>query len=159
MMSHLRHSAALALKQIIYRRRGEPCVIGRHTLRYVPGTRPVRLRYKSSDNDVVRYDALQVELFAAELSEGDVAIDVGAHAGQYSLIMAAMCGNSGQVVAFEPAPYARQMLQRNLQLNPSIKGAGIEPLAVSDMPGEAVLYRSPTASRRRCRYHLRTAPL
>jgi FkbM family methyltransferase len=136
----LRHSAALALKQIIYRRRGEPYVVGRHTLRYVPGTRPVRLRYKSSDNDVVRYDALQVELFAVELSEGDVAIDVGAHAGQYSLIMAAMCGANGQVVAFEPDPYARRALQRNLRLNPSIKTPGIESMAVSDAPGEAVLY-------------------
>jgi hypothetical protein len=85
-------------------------MIGPHMLRYVPGTRPVRLRYKRSDNDVVRYDALQIELFAAELSEGDVAIDIGAHAGQYSLIMTAMCGMSGQVVAFEPDPYARQAL-------------------------------------------------
>jgi FkbM family methyltransferase len=136
----LRHNAALALKQIIYRRRGEPYVVDRHTLRYIPGTRPVRLRYKSSDNDVVRYDALQVELFAAQLSEGDVAIDIGAHAGQYSLIMAAMCGTSGRVVAFEPDPYARQALQRNLRLNPSIKTLGIESMAVSDAPGVAVLY-------------------
>jgi FkbM family methyltransferase len=140
MMSHLRHRAALALKQIIYRQRGEPYTIGCHTLRYVPGTRPVRLRYKGSDNDVVRYDALQVELFAAELSEGDVSIDVGAHAGQYSLMMAAMCGSSGQVVAFEPDPYARQALQRNLRLNPSIKTPRIESMAVSDAPGDAVLY-------------------
>jgi FkbM family methyltransferase len=140
MMSHVRHNAVLALKRIIYRRRGEPYVIGRHTLRYVPGTRPVRFRYKSSDNDVVRYDALQVELFAANLSEGDVAIDVGAHAGEYSLIMAAICGASGRVVAFEPDPHANQLLRRNLQLNPRIKTPRIEPLALSDAPGEAILY-------------------
>jgi FkbM family methyltransferase len=140
MMSRLRHTTALALKQIIYRQSGEPYMIGPHMLRYVPGTRPVRLRYKRSDNDVVRYDALQIELFAAELSEGDVAIDIGAHAGQYSLIMAAMCGMSGQVVAFEPDPYALQALQRNLRLNPSIKPPTVESMAVSEMPGEAVLY-------------------
>jgi FkbM family methyltransferase len=140
MVSHLRHGAALALKHIIYRQHGEPYVVGHHTLRYIPGTRPVRLRHKSSDNDVVRYDALQVELIAAELSEGDVAIDVGAYVGQYSLILAAMCGASGQVVAFEPDPYARRMLQQNLRLNPSIKMPRIEPLAVSDVPGEAILY-------------------
>jgi FkbM family methyltransferase len=139
-MSHVRRNAALALKQIIYRQRGEPYVVGRHTLRYVPGTRPVRLRYTSSDNDVVRYDALQIGLLAAELSEGDVAIDVGAHAGQYSLIMAARCGVSGQVVAFEPDPYARQMMQQNLQLNRNVKKPRIESMAVSDAPGEAVLY-------------------
>jgi FkbM family methyltransferase len=138
--SQVRHNITLALKEIIYRRRGEPYAVGRYTLRYAPGTRPVRLRYKGSDNDVVRYDALQIELFSRELSEGDVAIDVGAHAGQYSLIMAAMCGASGRVVAFEPDPYARQMLQRNLRLNPSLKTPRIESMAVSDAPGEAVLY-------------------
>ena len=70
MMSYLRHNTALALKQIIYRQRYEPYVVGRHTLRYIPGTRPVRLSYKNTDNAVVHYDALQVELFAAQLSEG-----------------------------------------------------------------------------------------
>lgn len=140
MIAHLRHNAALALKQVIYRQRGEPYVVGGHTLRYVPGTRPVRLRYKTSDNDVVRYDALQIELFAADLSDGDLAVDVGAHAGQYALMMAAMCGASGKVVAFEPDPYARQVLHRNLRLNPSIETLRIEAMAVSDTPGKAVLY-------------------
>ena len=139
-LSQFRHRAALGLKQIIYGQRGEPYVIGRHTLRYMPGTRPVRLRYKRSENDVVRYDALQIELFTTALSEGDVAIDVGAHAGQYSLIMAAMCGRGGQVIAFEPDPYARRMLLRNLRLNPALKTPSVEPMAVSDTPGEALLY-------------------
>jgi FkbM family methyltransferase len=54
--------------------------------------------------------------------------------------MAAMCGATGQVVAFEPDPHARQMLRRNLRLNPRIKTPRIESMAVSDAPGEAILY-------------------
>jgi FkbM family methyltransferase len=81
-----------------------------------------------------------VELFSTALSEGDVAIDVGAHAGQYALIMAARCGASGQVIAFEPDPHARKRFERNLALNPDIKRPTINALALSNAPGEAVLY-------------------
>jgi FkbM family methyltransferase len=136
----LSHGAALRLKTLLYGRRGEPFPLGDQVLRYAPGTRPVRARYETSPNDSVRYDALQVRLFREGLSEGDTAIDIGAHAGQYALIMAAMCGNSGHVTAFEPDPYARQLLQRNIALNPRIKAPTIEALAVSGAPGEAVLY-------------------
>ena len=139
-MDNLRHWLTLKAKKLIYGRSGEPYRVGGHTIRYVPGTRPVRLAYLDSRNDNVRYDALQVQLFANELGEGDVAIDIGAHCGQYALVMAAMCGRQGTVVAFEPDPYARTVLERNLSLNPAIKPPRIESMAVSDAAGEAVLY-------------------
>ena len=56
--------------------------------RLKPGTRPVRLRYVESANSNVRYYALQVQLFNKGLKEGNFAIDVGAHAGQYAILMA-----------------------------------------------------------------------
>jgi len=140
MLANIQHKIVLVLKRLIYGQRGEPYRIAGRMLRYTPGTRPVRLRYTKSTNDNARYDALQVQLFADRLSEGDIAIDVGAHRGQYSIIMAAMCGQTGEVVAFEPDPYALETLQRNLELNPKVKRPTIEPLAVSDAPGEAVLY-------------------
>jgi FkbM family methyltransferase len=134
------HAIALRLKQLIYGRRGEPYAIGGRVLRYAPGTRPVRTRYVTSPNDNVRYDAMQVRMFAEGLKEGDTAIDIGAHAGQYALIMAAMCGRSGRVIAFEPDPYARRAFERNIALNPLVEAPTVEPSAVSDAPGEAVLY-------------------
>jgi FkbM family methyltransferase len=106
----------------------------------VPGTRPVRLRYVDSANDNARYDALQLTLLSNGLNEGDTAIDVGAHCGQYALPMAAFCGLSGRVIAFEPDPYARSVLLRNIALNPDIRSPTIERAAVSDKTGEAVLY-------------------
>jgi FkbM family methyltransferase len=132
MSALISHETALRLKQLVWGRRGEPYAIAGQVLRYTPGTRPVRRRYASSPNPAVRYDAMQAQLFAEALGEGDTALDVGAHAGQYALIMAARCGQSGHVAAFEPDPHARRKLERNIAL--------VEALAVSDAPGEAVLY-------------------
>ncbi len=136
----LSHNTALRLKELVWGRRGEPYAICGQILRYAPGTRPVRTRYADSPNPAVRYDALQAQLFAESLGEGDTAIDIGAHAGQYALIMAARCGRSGHVAAFEPDPHARLKLERNIALNPAVKPPVVEALAVSDSPGEAVLY-------------------
>ncbi len=140
MLDAFRHKSALALKRMIYGRKGEPYRVQGHALRFVPGTRPIRLKYARSTNDVSRYEALQVELFSTQLGEGDVAIDIGAHAGEFSLIMAVMCGRSGRVVAFEPDPYARKVLMHNIGLNPQIKAPLVEELAVSDGDGETWLY-------------------
>jgi FkbM family methyltransferase len=136
----LSHESVLRLKSIVYGRRGEPYDVGGRRLRFAPGTRPVRMRYRTSPNDNVRYDALQAELLSKGLREGDTAIDIGAHAGQYALIMAAMCGPRGRVIAFEPDPHARRLLAHNIALNPGVTPPVVEALAVSDAPGEAVLY-------------------
>jgi FkbM family methyltransferase len=130
----------LRLKSLVYGRRGEPYPIAGQVLRYAPGTRPVRTRYEDSPNPAIRYDAMQARLFAEGLNAGDTALDVGAHAGQYALIMAARCGPGGHVAAFEPDPHARRMLQQNIALNPQLKAPVVEALAASDAPGEAVLY-------------------
>jgi FkbM family methyltransferase len=74
------------------------------------------------------------------LNEGDVALDIGAHSGSYTLLMASLCGQTGQVVAFEPDPYARQLLVKNLSLNPGIKPPAVEGCACSDEIGEATLF-------------------
>lgn len=140
MLGSLRHDIANSLKSLVYARRGEPYTINGRTLRYVPGTRPVRLRYLNSDNRNARYDALQVKWLADNLKEGDTAIDIGAHYGIYSILMAAMCGPTGTVIAFEPDPYARKMLERNLALNTDIKTPRVESIACSDTAGEATLF-------------------
>lgn len=141
MLRRIRHQAALASKRFLYGKRGEPYSIRGHTLRYIPGTRPTKLKYANSENDLVaRYDALQLRLITENLSAGDTAIDIGAHCGQYAILMAALCGFTGQVIAFEPDPYARVTLAHNIKLNPSIKPPQVEMLAVSDCSGQSFLY-------------------
>src|SRR6185295_10071572 len=96
--SRLRADAVIAVKQALYFRRGEPYQVAGQTLRYLPGTRPVRLSHASSTNGINRYDALQIQALVDGLREGDTALDIGAHAGQYAVLMAALCGQAGRVV-------------------------------------------------------------
>jgi FkbM family methyltransferase len=140
MTAGLRHRFLLRLKRALYGGHGEPYRIAGQTLRYLPGTRPIRLRYARSKCSNARYDALQVVWLTEHLHEGDIAIDIGAHCGTYSILMAALCGQGGRVVAFEPDPYARELLAINLALNPRIKRPVVEALACSDEVGQGVLF-------------------
>ena len=45
-----------------------------------------------------------------------------------------------KVYSFEPDPYARQNLEKNLNLNPSLKRPIVESLACSDQAGQTVLF-------------------
>jgi FkbM family methyltransferase len=140
MIQAFKHRAVLAIKHLLYGRSGEPYRVAGTVLRFVPGTRPVLAKYRTSPNSVVRYDALQVEMVVEQLQPGDFALDIGAHAGQYALIMATRCGPSGKVIAFEPDHYARKVFARNLDLNQATPMPTIEALALSDRSGSATLY-------------------
>jgi len=137
------HRLVLAAKRCVFAGRGEPFRVGSKTLRFVPGTRPVRLRYQTSDNSINRYDAMQLAWILNNLREGDIALDVGAHGGQCAIAMAERCGTTGTVIAFEPNPLARALLLRNINLNPSIKSPTVESFACSDTTdGITNLYQS-----------------
>ncbi len=127
-------------KSFLYRNRGEPYAFHGSNYYFVPGTRPVRTKYKNSPNDNTRYDALQVELVDSVLQEGDHAIDVGAHAGQYGILMSAKCGATGSVVCFEPDPGALDRLRQNVALNPQIKEPEIVTIACSDQRGKVSFF-------------------
>jgi FkbM family methyltransferase len=142
-----KHHIVLGAKKCLFFRRGEPYQIAGRTLRFIPGTRPVRLRYQRSRNGVNRHDALQLAWMLENLTEGDVALDVGANYGQCAVVMAELCGASGHVIAFEPNPDARDILERNFDLNPSIRRATVEPFACSDTTSADVeFYRNRQAS-------------
>jgi len=51
------------------------------------------------------------------LRPGDVAIDVGAHVGYFSLLFRLLAGNAGAVYAFEPMPDTYNRLLRNVMRN------------------------------------------
>ena len=136
----LRHTLPQWIKRVRYGRQGEPYRIDGHTLRYQPGSRPVRLAYLTSPNDNVRFDAIQIDLLRRGIRPGDTVLDVGAHHGQYGILMAAFAGPTGTVVCFEPDPYARSGLGRNVALNPDLRPPRVEALALSDAEGEATLF-------------------
>jgi FkbM family methyltransferase len=62
------------------------------------------------------FEPLTLKLVKSLLKPGDIAIDVGAHIGIYTIFMAKIVSPKGVVVAVEPSPI-RKYLVRNIKLN------------------------------------------
>ena len=73
------------------------------------------------------------------LEPGKVVVDVGANFGIYSLAAARLVGDSGTVLAFEPAAESFGILEQNVHLN---RVGNIRPfrMGLSDRDGKARLY-------------------
>ncbi len=84
------------------------------------------------------YEAAVGKWLRETVKPGDVAYDVGAHAGYWSLYLSVLCGLRGCVFAFEPSPINFQRLQRNLQLNQKTNIMGVN-FGVSDEEAEAFI--------------------
>jgi FkbM family methyltransferase len=69
---------------------------------------------------------------------GEVALDIGAHAGDYSLRLSK---RFVRVIAFEPDPTNKYCLETNLRVN-KVENVTVDPRAVSGTVGKAVLRRS-----------------
>jgi len=76
-------------------------------------------------------------LFAPTIAADAVIADVGAHAGQFSKMFARLAPR-GRVFAFEPAPYARAVLEPALRWN-GLKQVSVHPFGLSDAPGHFTL--------------------
>jgi FkbM family methyltransferase len=72
-------------------------------------------------------------LFAPMIAPDAVIADVGAHGGQFSKMFARLAPR-GRVFAFEPAPYARAVLEPALRWN-RYGHVTVEPYGLSDAPG------------------------
>lgn len=79
----------------------------------------------------------------AQLSEGDVFIDVGANIGYYSILAARRVGTAGVVLAFEPSQREFARLVQNLALNAC---GNVVPVSVAlgVVPAIAELHIAPT---------------
>jgi FkbM family methyltransferase len=113
-------------------KRGEPISYGSHNLHYVVGTRPVRLKYATSDDIVARNDALQIDFFLNRIKPGQLVFDIGGHYGEYAVLFASLVGAGGKVVTFEPDAAAIPILRRNVALNGFEERVQIEQRAVFD---------------------------
>jgi len=71
---------------------------------------------------------------------GWTCLDVGAHVGYFTLLLARLVGEQGKVLAFEAAPENARLLARNVRLNKLERRVMVENLAVADGPGELALY-------------------
>ena len=78
-------------------------------------------------------------IVADTVQPGMTVLDVGAHAGLYTMIAARSARPGGRIIAFEPSPRERARLVRHLRLN-GIEGVTIEPVALGSADGEADLF-------------------
>ncbi len=86
------------------------------------------------------YDGTVADFLSERVREGAVCIDVGANVGVYVLQFARWSGPTGKVIAFEPNPSAREVLQRHVRMNGIEKSVAVIPSAVSSIAGEEILY-------------------
>lgn len=63
------------------------------------------------------YEAETSAVVAALVGAGDEVVDVGAHCGYYTMLMAERVGRSGRVHAFEPNPELIDLLEQSIRLN------------------------------------------
>ncbi len=97
-------------------------------------------RYGSTSLFMKRAEYEPALVFLADLARpDDVAIDIGANVGIYSLMLAKRVGQGGQVYAFEPGADALAGLRENLTLNAAAK-VTVAPVALSDRTGSAPLF-------------------
>jgi FkbM family methyltransferase len=80
------------------------------------------------------YEPEQTRLFEQHVRPGSIFLDVGAHAGYYTLLSAVLAGTSGRIFSFEPNPRNYLSLERNIRINGLQNVTAIES-AVSNANG------------------------
>jgi FkbM family methyltransferase len=80
------------------------------------------------------HEPLLTHLWRNLVESGMTVVDVGANLGYFALIAAQRVGPRGKVIAFEPAPASRGLLQRNVLEN-RVENVQISDLAIGDRSG------------------------
>jgi FkbM family methyltransferase len=108
--------------------RGVPRRIGGETIRFPP-----RLcRYYEAE-----YEPGTFRFLRQVLRPGDAALDVGAHIGLFTVVMARLVGPAGRVFSFEPTPTTRRVLERTVRLNRCSDRVEVRAEAVTRVSGRA----------------------
>jgi FkbM family methyltransferase len=82
------------------------------------------------------YETPGIDLVSQVLREGDMAVDVGANIGIYSMVMGKLVGKTGKVHSFEPAESSFQILLHHRALNGLDDIIEAHQLLVGDRPGD-----------------------
>lgn len=85
------------------------------------------------------WEPYTTNLFKQLTTEGMNCIDIGAHVGYFTLLMAGLAGDNGRVLAFEPSTENYNLLVANIKLN-DFKNVTAIQKAVSNRAGQAKLY-------------------
>src|SRR5262245_46953414 len=86
-----------------------------------------------------QYEQQELSFAKSVLREGDVAIDVGAHIGFFTIEFAQAVGRGGQVYAFEPLQANASLLEQSIRENGFESRVTFQRSAVSDREGTGTL--------------------
>jgi FkbM family methyltransferase len=92
------------------------------------------------------YEPTVVYLIKRLVKEGDIAVDLGASYGYYTMLLASLVGRDGKVFAFEPEPISYTHLLRNIK---ELKNRTVITVkkAVANKKGSAMLLVPKTGHR------------
>lgn len=87
---------------------------------------------------IENYPYGELGFWTKNLKPGHKVLDIGANIGIFTLIMARLVKDSGQVISFEPGPMSFSLLQRNVLIN-NYKNVTLVNSAVADREGDSTL--------------------
>lgn len=85
----------------------------------------------------VDYEAPTFDFLRTVCRPGQVVLDVGAHIGLFSVVIARSVGSAGRVFSFEPTPETRGVLESVVRLNGVQDVVAVRPEAVAECTGFA----------------------
>jgi len=85
------------------------------------------------------YEPEETKLIKNLVKKGDVVLDIGAHVGYYTLILADLVGVNGKVFAFEADKSNFELLKKNVEIN-NCNNVIVENLAITDKVGQIKLF-------------------
>jgi FkbM family methyltransferase len=101
---------------------------------------PCRIDPKYRAQFARTYDAELARFLKDKVRPGQTCLDVGANIGAWVIQFAHWVGPAGHVVAFEPNPGARAVLEEHIRLNHLEAVTRVVPAAVAATPGEATFF-------------------
>ena len=129
-----------SLTQRVYTSLLQVLSAGRGLAWHVDGTTTLRIDPRCRWIRNPSYEAEVGAYLKAGIRPGHCCVDVGAHVGFYAMQMALWTAPGGRVIAFEPNPTARAVLQANIALNKMSDRVTIEPSAAGAAAGPADLF-------------------
>ena len=95
--------------------------------------------HENHDRLRANYEREEAAFARGQLKPGDTAIDVGAHIGFFTMLMAAAVGRGGCVYAFEPFDANADLLERSIAENDFHDRVVFRRAAVGETRGTATL--------------------
>jgi len=115
-------------------------VVGRRGLAWEINGVPCRINPQFRAQFARYYDAALAAILQKEINSGQVCLDVGANIGVWVIQFASLVGPTGRVVAFEPNPGARAVLEEHIGLNDLGSVVRVVPAAIGAVPGEVAFF-------------------